>query len=112
MIRMPISRLRPPRGRRARRQTARRETTRRDAARRPRVPAPAFGILVALPEEFAAMRSFIGDPRRANVDGDRADYILGTMPSADHGRPHQVVLTMLGETGNDAAVSACTNLLR
>ena len=58
------------------------------------------------------MRSFIDNPRRANVEDDRADYIIGTMPSADRGRAHKVTLTMLGETGNDAAVSACTNLLR
>jgi nucleoside phosphorylase len=73
---------------------------------------PAFGILAALPEEFAAMRLFIDDSRRANAEGDRADYVIGTMPSADHGRAHTVVMTMLEETGNDAAVCACTNLLR
>jgi nucleoside phosphorylase len=74
--------------------------------------APVFGIITALPEEFAAMRSFTGDPQRANVEGDRADYIVGTMPSADRGRAHTVALTILSETGNDAAASACTNLLR
>ena len=58
------------------------------------------------------MRSFIDDPRPATADGDRADYLIGTMPSAGQRRAHTVVLTMLGETGNDAAVSACTNLLR
>lgn len=76
------------------------------------VTAPVFGILTALPEEFAAMRSFIDHPRRANIDGDRADYVIGTMPSADPGRVHEVALTMLSEIGNDAAASACTNLLR
>jgi nucleoside phosphorylase len=69
-------------------------------------------MLAAVPEEFAAMRSFIDAPRRANVEGDRADYLLGTIPSADRGRPHTVALTILGEIGNDAAASACTNLLR
>jgi nucleoside phosphorylase len=34
------------------------------------------------------------------------------MPSADPGRAHTVVLTILGEIGNAAAASACTNLLR
>ena len=58
------------------------------------------------------MRSFIDNPRRASVEGDRADYVTGTMPGADRGRVHPVALTMLGETGNDAAASACTNLLR
>ena len=73
---------------------------------------PVLGILTALPDEFAAMRSFIGHPLRASVEGDRADYVAGTMPSARPGRAHNVVLTMLGETGNDAAAAACTNLLR
>src|SRR5450432_1562094 len=76
------------------------------------VMAPVFGIFTALPEEFAAMRSFIDSPQRASVAGDRADYVIGTMPSADRGRAHKVALTMLGKTGNDAAASACTNMLR
>jgi nucleoside phosphorylase len=78
----------------------------------PRAAGPVFGILTALPVEFAAMRSFIDHPRRANVEGDRSDYLLGTIPSAHPRQAHTVVLTMLGETGNDAAASACTNLLR
>lgn len=86
--------------------------TRPETGHRSCVTAPVFGILTALPEEFAAMRSLIDDPRRANVEGDRADYFIGTMPSADRGRAHTVALTILGETGNDAAASACTNLLR
>jgi len=58
------------------------------------------------------MRSFIDDPRWANVDGDRADYLVGTMPGAGRGAAHTVALTILGATGNDAAANACTNLLR
>jgi nucleoside phosphorylase len=74
--------------------------------------APAFGIITALPEEFAAMRSFVDDEQRTWVDGDPADYVIGTMPGADRRQAHEVVLTMLAETGNDAAACACTNLLR
>jgi nucleoside phosphorylase len=77
-----------------------------------RSTAPVFGILTALPEEFAAVRSFTDRPSLANVDGDRADYLIGTMPSSVPDRAHQVALTMLSETGNDAAASACANLLR
>lgn len=73
---------------------------------------PTFGIVTALPEEFAAMRSFIENPKRTNIDGDRADYVRGTLPSCDQDGPHPVVLTMLGDTGNDAAASSCANLLR
>jgi nucleoside phosphorylase len=86
--------------------------TRRETRQRPCVTTPVFGILTALPEEFAAIRTFIDDPQRVNVEGDRADYLIGTMPSADPGRAHTVVLTILGEIGNAAAASACTNLLR
>jgi nucleoside phosphorylase len=86
--------------------------TRHETSHRSCAAAPIFGILTALPEEFAAMRSFIDGPQRANVEGDRADYLIGTMPSADPGGTHPVALTILSETGNDAAASACTNLLR
>jgi nucleoside phosphorylase len=74
--------------------------------------APNFGIITALPEEFAAVRSFVDNPQRANVEGDRADYLIGTLPSANLGEEHTVVLTILGEIGNSAAANACTNLLR
>ena len=87
-------------------------STRQETACPPCVPAPTFGILTALPEEFAAMRSFIDGPRRASVEGDRADYLIGTMPSAQCGKAHTVALTMQSEIGNAAAASACTNLLR
>jgi nucleoside phosphorylase len=73
---------------------------------------PVFGIVTALPEEFAAMRALTDAAERKAVAGDRADYILGTLPGLDADRPHRVVLTMLGETGNDAAAEACTNLAR
>jgi nucleoside phosphorylase len=74
--------------------------------------SPAFGIVTALPEELAAVRSFIDEPRRVNTDGDRGDYVIGSMPGAGEGSAHQVVLTLLGETGNDAAACASANLLR
>lgn|ERR1022692_2414345 len=84
------------------------------AIARPRSDAarPVFGIVTALPAEFAAMRSLIDDPRRVTVDGDRADYVLGTVPSLTAGQPHQVVLTLLGDMGNDAAAGAGANLVR
>jgi len=74
--------------------------------------SPEFGIVTALPEEFAAMRELIDDPEPVTVAGDVNDYVAGTVPSPDRDRPHGVVLTLLGETGNDAAAAACANLLR
>ncbi|MDI6100265.1 hypothetical protein QLQ12_16795 [Actinoplanes sp. NEAU-A12] len=76
-------------------------------------PEPVFGIVTALPEEFAAVRVLLDDAGQPwTIAGDRALYLLGTMPSRDEGRPHQVVLTLLGETGNGAAAEACANLIR
>src|SRR5436190_22177307 len=100
MLRIPVGRRHLVRG-----------GTRQQAGQRSRPKAPHFGIFAALPEEFAAMRSFIDNPQWANVDGDRADYLIGTMPSANRSGAHTVALTLLGDTGNDAAASACTNLL-
>jgi nucleoside phosphorylase len=76
-------------------------------------PEPVFGIVTALPEEFAAVRVLLDDagPPRT-IAGDRALYVLGTMPSRDESHPHRVVLTLLGDTGNSAAAEACANLIR
>lgn len=85
---------------------ARRDVSPRSSA------SPTFGILTALPEEFAAMRLLVDRPRQDNIHGDRADYLIATLPSADTNKPHTVALTLLSESGNDAAASACTNMLR
>ena len=73
---------------------------------------PVLGIVTALPEEFVAMSAMIDDRTRENVERDRANYVVGTMPGLDPQRPHRVVLTLLGDTGNDAAAAACTDLAR
>ncbi|WP_377747908.1 5'-methylthioadenosine/S-adenosylhomocysteine nucleosidase family protein [Couchioplanes azureus] len=73
---------------------------------------PVFGIVTALPEEFAAASVLLDDARSpSTIAGDRAQYVLGTMPSRDEQRPHEVVLT-LGDTGNTAAAESCANLIR
>ncbi len=84
---------------------------RREISQRPSA-SPVFGIVTALPEEFAAMRLFVDDSQPDHVEGDRADYLVGTLPSADPSMAHPVALTILSESGNDAAASACTNMLR
>src|SRR5207249_993884 len=73
--------------------------------------APTFGLLTVLPEEFIAMNTLIDKPTPWPVEGDRAQYVRGTVPSADPNRPHEVVLTM-GESGNPAAAYAVANLIR
>jgi nucleoside phosphorylase len=76
------------------------------------IAGPTFGIITAIPAEFAAMQALIDDPQRRTVAPDRADYVVGTIPSLDPDQSHQVVLTLLGGTGNDAASSGCANLIR
>jgi nucleoside phosphorylase len=73
---------------------------------------PTFGVVTALPEEFAAVHMLLDEPTRQLVDGDRADYVIGTMPSLVPGWPHVVVLTLLGDTANDPAAESCANLIR
>ncbi|WP_432830992.1 CATRA conflict system CASPASE/TPR repeat-associated protein [Dactylosporangium sp. CA-092794] len=73
---------------------------------------PTFGLVTAMQEEFTAMRALIDDPVPLDVAGDRAVYVTGTVPSTDAARPHAVVLTMLAETGTDAAAHGAANLVR
>ncbi|MEO3859629.1 CATRA conflict system CASPASE/TPR repeat-associated protein [Acrocarpospora sp. B8E8] len=73
---------------------------------------PVLGIVTAMPEEFAAMYVMLQDRTRVNIANDRADYILGTLPGPDPDTPHRVVLTLLGDVGNDLAADGCANLAR
>src|SRR6266545_4618466 len=73
---------------------------------------PTIGIVTALPIEFAAMKVLIDDAQRQLVAGDRAEYAVGTLPSALNGQPHIVVLPLLGDSGNKSAAEACANLSR
>jgi nucleoside phosphorylase len=80
----------------------------------PPVPAirPTVGIVTALPEEFDAMSALTNDKQPFDVADDRADYVLGRLPSRHESEPHQVVLTVLSEAGNNVAATACTGLIR
>nr|WP_221382614.1 CATRA conflict system CASPASE/TPR repeat-associated protein [Actinoplanes polyasparticus] len=73
---------------------------------------PTIGLVTALPQEFAAMSALLDNPADKPIKGDRAMYRLGTLPSADPNRPHEVVLTLLAETGNDAAAYGGAHLVR
>jgi nucleoside phosphorylase len=74
--------------------------------------APTFGIVTAMPEELAAVRAVLDGERRRLVPDDRASYFIGEMPGALPDAPHTVVVTMLGETGTNAAADGCANLVR
>ncbi|MET7402098.1 CATRA conflict system CASPASE/TPR repeat-associated protein [Dactylosporangium sp. NPDC005572] len=84
----------------------------RSATRADQRATPTIGLVTALPEEFAAMLTLLDRAVEAPVARDRAAYRRGTVPSADPARPHEVVLTLLGETGNDAAAHAAAHLVR
>ncbi|WP_432994668.1 CATRA conflict system CASPASE/TPR repeat-associated protein [Dactylosporangium sp. CA-233914] len=88
-----------------------RERARRAAA--PPSPAGAvIGIIAAMPEEYDAMLALLDDVTERSVEGDSAVYAVGTVPSTDAGRPHPVVLTMLGATANHDAAAGVAHLLR
>jgi len=58
------------------------------------------------------MRAMLDGERQLFPHGDRADYFAGTVPSTDPARPHQVVVTVLGDAGNPHAATALTNMIR
>lgn len=72
---------------------------------------PTFGLVTALPEEFYAMRAFLGAPIHIRVHRDRADYVLGMLPSLDEQLPHTVILTLAADVGANAAADACGSLV-
>lgn len=73
---------------------------------------PTFGIITALPEEFTAVRAVLDGWQRRLVEDDRGVYVVGSMPSALPDQPHGVVLSLLGDTANNAAAEGCANLVR
>lgn len=76
-------------------------------------PAPAVGIITALPEEFVAMRVLLDEAGEEHtMANDPSCYVGGFLPSQDHDRAHSVILTLLGDTGNTPAAECCTNLCR
>ena len=54
------------------------------------------------------MRELLDDPVRTAPAEDRVPYVLGTLPSLDHPHHVVVVVTMLVETGNNAAADGLT----
>jgi nucleoside phosphorylase len=71
-----------------------------------------FGIVTALPKEFAAMRAMLDEPQAHAVDGDPNDYVIGSIPAFDGSGEHRVVVTLLKKAGNNPASAAAVNLLR
>lgn len=57
------------------------------------------------------MRTLMDDPVEHIASGDVSHYVLGTVPSRNADRRHEVVLTLLAATANNAAASGCVNLM-
>lgn len=83
-----------------------------EPAQDPPSRAETVGVVTAIAEEYAAMAALLDDPRDESIPGDRSLYTTGSVESSRPGSPHQVVLTLLPEAGNQTAATACTNLVR
>lgn len=73
---------------------------------------PTIGIIVALLEEFDAIRLMIANERRHRADGPGGsrEYLLGDIPSTREGI-HQVVIAQTLAMGNNSAAMRATKLL-
>ena len=73
---------------------------------------PTIGIIVALPEEFDAVRLMIMNERRHRVEGPGGsrEYLLGDIPSTRKGI-HQVVIAQTAAMGNNSAALRASKLL-
>lgn len=76
------------------------------------MPQPSFGIVTALPHEYAAMRCLLDDGRDWMLPGTGAGrrFHIGTIP-ARGGGSHIVALTVPSETGNLQSASLTTKML-
>ncbi|WP_082526431.1 hypothetical protein [Kitasatospora sp. MBT63] len=84
----------------------------RDARPWGTIGMPEFGIVTALPKEFAATKAMLHQPQRMHVPGDHNIYEIGHMPARDGSGDHSVVLTLQTQPGNNAAAISATSLLR
>ncbi|MFE7656907.1 tetratricopeptide repeat protein [Streptomyces bottropensis] len=72
-----------------------------------------FGVITALPEEFAAMEAMLEDVQSVPPIGlDKSDYVEGSVPAVDGTGQHSVVVTLLKKPANNSAAVAATDLLR
>jgi nucleoside phosphorylase len=69
-----------------------------------------FGIVAALPKEFAAVKLMLEFPEEDPQEGDPNTYVRGMISTANG--KHAVVATLLPQTGNNSAAVISTHLLR
>jgi nucleoside phosphorylase len=77
-----------------------------------RMPLPTIGIIVALPEEFDAVRVMLAteEKYKAPGSGGAREYLLGDIPSV-RGGIHQVVLAQTMDMGNTSAALRTAKML-
>jgi nucleoside phosphorylase len=75
------------------------------------VPIVDFGIVTALPIEYAAIRLLLDRQQSMTLPRDPSHYLLGELPSTRSGRPHTVAVMVLPQDGTRSAAAACTGLL-
>ncbi|MDR7277783.1 5'-methylthioadenosine/S-adenosylhomocysteine nucleosidase family protein [Catenuloplanes atrovinosus] len=78
-----------------------------------REDGPTIALATALPEEFAAMYGLLDRPSGPfPVQDDHAIYVRGSLPGPHPNSSHDVVLTLLKDTGNGASAESTANLAR
>lgn len=77
-----------------------------------KMPLPTIGIIVALPEEFDAVRVMLANEKRYRAEGPGGgrEYLLGDIPSVRQG-VHQVVVAQTMDMGNTSAASRASKML-
>lgn len=71
-----------------------------------------LGIVTALPEEYAAVKTLLENVSPFPVSADPNDYVVGTIPAKDGSGAHTVALTLLKTPGNSSAAATATHLIR
>lgn len=77
-----------------------------------KMPLPTIGIIVALPEEFDAMRTMISNENRYRAPGSGGgrEYLQGDILSVRQGI-HQVIIAQTMDMGNTSAASRASKML-
>lgn len=77
-----------------------------------KMPLPTIGIIVALPEEYDAVRAMLANEEKHRADGPGGgrEYLLGDVPSVRKG-VHQVVVARTMDMGNTSAASRASKML-
>jgi len=77
-----------------------------------KMPLPTIGIIVALAEEYDAVRVMIDNEQkyRSSGPGGAHDYLLGDIPSVRQGI-HQVVIAQTSDMGNTSAALRAAKML-